>query len=222
MRNDDQTKYPGEGRYYNQGQQIPKPQNVWRIVALFLLITTLIFLATTVLAYNHIINPMPSVRQGQVGQQAPTGAPTVSSTPTRASSPSLTPTAQPSALVADGLITKNLTLTCECDDPIRVTINSIQIDNANGRMIWDTSLKDITGSSLGYQISEDLQADTLQTQAHATFSQGNGNLVSNTPHDIQGIFAFVPSHNVTYTLTVVVYSGNLGLTMKFDPVKISF
>ncbi|MBV9689145.1 MAG: hypothetical protein JO202_05470 [Ktedonobacteraceae bacterium] len=248
MRNDDQMKYPGEERYYDQGQQTPnsqwqptatpqnfvtgqgdkfresqpRQQNVWRIAALFLLMTTVIFLATTVLAYNHIINPTPTSTVRQAAQQTLTSGSTLSSTPTSSSALSVTPTTQPSALVADGVITKNLTLTCQCDDPIRVTINTIQIDNANGRMIWDTSLKDITSNSLGYQISEDLQANTQQTQAHATFSQGSGTLVSNTPYDIQGIFAFVPSHNVMYTLTVVVYTNSLGLTMKFDPVTITF
>jgi len=213
MKNDN---YPGETHHYGR-------KNRWKVVTLVLFISTVILATTTLLAYNHIINP-PAARPTPIATQAPQQTTTVpaTETPTSASTPSSMSTVQPSATVADGVIQENITLTCGgCNDPIRVIINTVQIDNANGRMIWDTTLKDITGSNLGYSINEyNLQANASQTQVPATFSQGSGNLVSNVPDDIQGIFAFVPSHNVIYTLTIVVNWD--GGSTTFDPVKITF
>jgi len=162
---------------------------------------------------------------------APQPTPTVLATvapivaPTSPSTPSSTPVPQSSLTpVPDGLMQKNITLTCGgCNDPIRVTLNTIRVDSANGRMIWDNTLKDVTGADLNYSISTyTLQDSTAQTAAiSAVFTQGNGSLVNNIPSDIQGVFAFVPSRNITYILTVVVYAYS-GVTITFDPVKITF
>jgi hypothetical protein len=149
----------------------------------------------------------------------PTSTTGQSSTATRVSSSSPTPAAQ---LAPDGAITENIVFTCTgCNDPIRVTINTVKIENANGRMVWGITLKNITGSNVNYTILEfDLQANASQTKVRATFSQGFGNLASNIETEIQGIFAFVPYSNLTYTLTVVVDS-NLGV-IRLDPVKLTF
>ncbi len=142
-------------------------------------------------------------------------------TPTPTQPP--TPTIEPSATVADGLITKNLTLPCSsCNsDPVHVTINTIQIDNANGRMIWDTSLRDVTGSGRGFSyVKYDLQANGSQTMVDAVLSQTQ---FSGNQADMQAIFAFVPSPGVSYTLTIVVnWAYNTSGNIYFDPVKLSF
>ncbi len=254
MQNDNQKKYSGEEQYYDQRPQIPnyqepqipitqnfgtglqgklidrdqppKRRNGWKVIAQVLFITTVVFFATTVLAYNHIINPpakaVVPASTTTATQVAPQTTPRLANeTPTSASTPSSTPTVQPSTPVASGLITENLLLTCGgCNDPIHVTINTIQIDTANGRMIWDNTLKDVTNSGIGYSINEyDLQPNASQTKVPAILSQTimSG---SNRPYDVQAIFAFVPFHNVTYVLTVMV--GFNGVYTTFDPVKITF
>ncbi len=110
-----------------------------------------------------------------------------------------TPANRPSATVPSGLAVKNLTLTCsQCpSDPVHVTINNIQIDNANGRMIWDTTLRDITNSGRGFSfVKYDLEASGSTTPVSAVLSQAQ---FSGNQADMQAIFPFPPSPNVTYT-----------------------
>lgn len=249
MQNDPQLGHPGEEHHYNPDPQFATTQNFgpgsqgdklsgkrrngWKVATMILLITNLIFLATTVFAFNRAnsVAQTPTLAANQVARPTPVNTanppstPTSvapSPTPTSGSTSEPTPTTQGSVPVANGTIQKNIVLTCgQCNDPIRVTINTVQIDSANGRMIWDITLKDITGSGLNYGVNEwDLQADVSETKIPATFSQGNGGLASNVPTDIQGIFAFIPSQNVTYTLTAVIDSTDG--RMNFDPVKITF
>ena len=168
--------------------------------------------AATVAATTVPATPIPTPTP------APTGA---TSTSTPVSSPGAT--VQPAATMPTGTVNENLLLTCGgCNDPIRVTIATVQVDDANGRMIWNISLKDITGNPLHYAMSTfDLQANATQTQIAATFSQVSGDLTSSNPYSIQGIFAFVPTQNTTYTLTAVVYCSELGINITFDPIQIT-
>ncbi len=210
----------------------PEKRNIWKVATLILSITTIVFLATTVLAFAHSNAPTTTPTTGaaptKVSTQIPQPTPTAiaTATPTSISSPSSSTPAVPSSLtpVPDGLIQENITLTCGgCDDPIRVTINTVRIDSANGRMIWDNTLKDVTGTNLNYGFNTyTLQDSTAQTAAiPAVFAQPDGGLVSNIPSDTQGVFAFIPSRNTTYTLTVIIGVGGL-TTVTFNPVKINF
>jgi hypothetical protein len=249
--------YPGEEGHYNQNPPItnyPDPQfaptqnfgpgplggklpnrpperrNGWKVATLILSITTIVFLATTVLAFTRssastarTVITAPTTTLTQPAQQTPTALATAA--PTSALTPSSsTPAVQTSLTpVPDGVIQENITLTCNgCNDPIRVTINTVRVDSANGRMIWDNTLKDVTGSDFNYGISTyTLQDSTAQTPAiPAVFAQSSGSLVSNIPSNTQGVFAFVPSRNVTYILTVAI--GVIGITVTFNPVKITF
>ncbi|HEU5230234.1 MAG TPA: hypothetical protein VFU49_20620 [Ktedonobacteraceae bacterium] len=251
MQNDPQLGHPGEEHHYNPDPQFATTQNFgpgsqgdklsgkrrngWKVATMILLITNLVFLATTVFAFNRAnsVAQTPTLAATQTVQPTPVNTANPPSTPTSvAPSPTptsvdtsgVTPTTPGSVPVANGTIQKNIVLTCSnsCNDPIRVTINTIQIDGANGRMIWDITLKNITGNDIGYGVNEwDLQADAAQTKIPATFSQRNGTLASNVPLDIQAIFAFVPSQNVTYTLTAEL-GTSIGVSIAFDPVKITF
>ena len=106
MPSDDQMRYTGEERHYNPGLQAQEPlsqvpqtgwpanpnfgtglpeklpnqprRNWWKALAQFLFITNIIFLVTTLLAYNHIINP-PASRATTVN---PITTPVVQATPT--------------------------------------------------------------------------------------------------------------------------------------------
>ena len=138
-------------------------------------------------------------------------------------------TAQSVATVTSGTITKNLLLTCgtNCNDPIRVTITDIQVNDADGNMIWNISLKNITGTSVSYGIDKfELLANGAQNQIPATFAQQSGTLPNNDPYSIQGVFAFVPTQNTTYQLTAKLNEngGALGggVTITFDPAQINF
>ena len=244
IQKDDQAKYPGEEVYYNQKLPItnyPDPQfalgrleskltgkpperrNIWKRTTLILSITTIVFLATTVLTFTHL-STSTTPKTGIVSTAVPTQSiqPTTTAAATSASTPSPTPVASGSLTpVSNGFIQKNITLACNgCNDPIRVTITTIQIDTAKGRMIWNTSLTDVNGSNSSYTIQEyALQDSVFRTNVPAVLSQESMNGAFKQ-YDIQGIFAFVPFRNVIYTLTVVIdFSGVL---ITFDPIRITF
>lgn len=170
----------------------------------------------------------PTATSAQTG---PSSAPTTAPTTAPASIPTSTPTTPPSATVqpvatvASGTITENLLLTCgaNCNDPIRVTITTIQVNDANGNMVWNISLEDITGTSVGYGIQPfELLASGTQTQIPATISQSMGTLTNNVPYTIQATFAFVPIQNTTYTLAVGVEENPyLGPEITFEPAQIT-
>ncbi len=251
MPDNNQGNYPGEAHHYgpNLGNEPPtiyptgvgpdgklrvKQRSGWRVVSLVFFITTLIFLGTTALAYNHIIGApvktttAKAVNATQVPATA-TSVPTVAATtltPTDNTTPSSTQAAGPASPTASAsLLTKNITLTCGgCNDPVHVTIDTIQIDTVNGRMIWNTTLRDVTGSGSSYGIQQySIQASASQTSIPAVLSQTSMD-GANKQYDIQGTFAFVPFRNVTYTLSVVVYfnASSGEETITFDPFQITF
>lgn len=210
-----------------------KRRNGWQVATLVLFITTVIFGATTALLITHPRTVTVSTATTGNATTAPQPTPTVPTNPTPTSATDTNTTTPPSSTpvpstsltpVPDGVIQENITLTCSgCNDPIRVTINTVRVDSANGRMLWNNTFKDVTGTDVGYNINTyTLQDTTTQTSAiPAVFSQSSGNLVNNIPSTVQGIFTFVPSRNITYILTVVIYSYS-GVTITFDPVKITF
>ena len=116
-------------------------------------------------------------------------------------------------------------MTCgaNCNAPIRVTITTIQVNDANGNMVWNISLEDITGTSVGYGVGTfELLASGSQTQIPATISQSSGTLTNNVPYTIQATFAFVPVQNTTYTLTVGVEENPFeGPEITFVPAQIT-
>lgn len=217
--------------YYPDKLTQPKPRRSSTIIILILLILVLILGTTTILALRRTgtspVVTLPTATT-QPGAGPATPVPTTAPSPIGSavtSTPSAT--AQPTATVASGTITENLLLGCGgCNDPIRVTITTIQIDDANGRMIWNVSMKDITGSNISYGVNTfELEANASQTQIPATFSQPSGNLTANESYSIQGTFAFVPAPNTPYTLNAVFIEngGNVagGVTINFDPVQIN-
>ena len=152
-------------------------------------------------------------------QTGATTAPTDTSTPTPGT------TTQPVATVPSGMITENLLLTCgtNCNDPIQVTITTVQVDDANGNMVWNVSLKDITGTNVGYGIDTfELLASGAQDQIPATISQSSGSLTNNDPYTTQATFAFVPVQNTTYTLTAIIEENPfMGPQISFEPAQIT-
>jgi hypothetical protein len=199
-----------------------KPRNGWKVVSLVLFILVLILASAT----TTLILTRPSSSPGpQIGGVAtPTSIATRPiATPTSVATQTPQPTVT-AALVISGTITENLLLTCgaNCNDPIHVTITTIQVDDANGNMIWNISLKNVSGSSGGYIINTfELLASGTQTQIPATFPQSNGSLPNSDPVSIQGTFSFVPIQNTVYTLTVTIQEFFGGSQIPFDPVQIT-
>ncbi len=242
---------PGEEAYYNQLPQVegpitqyraglqgkldgpPKSRNGWRTATVVLFVLVLILAATSAtLIATHTSSSSPVVPQPtsvatQIAQQ-PTST-VANGAPTSAATSSSTAAAPSTALVASGTITENLLLTCgaNCNDPIRVTITTIQVNDAGGNMTWNISLKNVSGNSLNYGVGDayvgdafELLANGTQNQIPANFAQSTGTLPNSDPVIIQGIFAFVPTQNTTYTLTVAITAaGQAQIT--FDPVQIT-
>lgn len=216
--------------------QHPK-RNGWKALSLVLFVLVLILATTT--AVSFLIHPASPQNLGTTSQTpvstpvatqavAPT-ATTASGTstpiPSLTSTPATAPTSQSAVPVASGTIPENILLTCgtNCDDPIHVTITSIHVDDGNGNMTWNISLKNVSGNSMGYGIDTfELLASGTQNQIHASFAQTSGALPNSDPVTIQGIFSFVPIQNTTYTLTVVIQENPfMGPQINFDPAQIT-
>ncbi|HLG60454.1 MAG TPA: hypothetical protein VKY19_00870 [Ktedonosporobacter sp.] len=237
---------PGEEAYYRQlaqggpitqhraqlQEKISEPakpkRNGWKVIATILAVLVLVLATTT----TTLLLTRPSVQQpGQatspaVATQAvqPTSTPVATQTALPTSTSAATqPT--PAATVPSGTITENLLLTCgtNCNDPIRVTITTIQVNAANGNMIWNISLQNVSGSSMDYGIDTfELLASGAQNQIPANVTPKSGTLANSDPVKIQAIFAFVPTQDTTYTLTVVIQENPfIGPTINFDPVQIT-
>jgi hypothetical protein len=153
----------------------------------------------------------------------------ITSTPIQAPKFPPSPTLQipptSSSTAADGTFTENKLLTCSScsSDPIQFIIDSITIDNANGRTVWNVTLKNVSGSYYYVYNNQDI---TLQASA------GTNPPVPATGYSVpqmapgekdttQLIFAFVPREGVEYTFSAHIYT-NTNIDMPFDPVNFTF
>jgi hypothetical protein len=231
-----QPNMASSGQFPPQRPPIPSERGKKRRGTMFVitaLVVLLIVGASAGTAYFVFGNKTASTPGGQMhpaatsSQTGATGVPTTAPTsiPTGTAATSPVTTAQPVATVASGTITENLLLTCgtNCNDPIRVTITTIQVNDADGNMVWNVSLEDITGTNVGYGVGTfELLASGSQTQVPATISQSSGTLTNNDPYSIQATFAFVPVLSTTYTLTVAVEENPfMGPEITFVPAQVT-
>jgi hypothetical protein len=202
------------------------------MVVLVLAALVIILGATTVLALRRtspssVIAGPAATQQTSATQNTTSPGATSSANSPATSTPILSPvtTPQPVATVPSGTIPENLLLTCgtNCDDPIRVTITNIQVNDADGNMTWNISLKNVSGKSVGYLINTfELLASGTQNQISANFAQNGGTLANSDPLNSQCIFTFVPTQNTLYTLTVVISINPFGgPQVAFEPVQIT-
>jgi len=240
-----QERHPGEEGHYGTAPQPPsedyaaryhshsedklrqpKKRNPLTFVVLVLAALVIILGATTVLVLRHT-NPPPVTATPAATQQASNGQATpVPTAPSSANGAATsTPTLSSAATVPSGTITENLLLTCgaNCNDPIRVTITTIQVNDAAGNMTWNISLQNVSGSSMGYGINTfELLPSGTQNQIPVSFAQNSGTLANSDPQTIQGTFSFVPTQNTAYTLTVVIEENPyMGPGINFDPAQIT-
>src|SRR5579859_460053 len=86
---------PNDDRLQYQERIRERPRrNGWKVATLVLFISTVVFATTTLLAYNHIINP-PAAKPTPIATQAPQQT-TTGPAPTSASTSSSMSTVQPS------------------------------------------------------------------------------------------------------------------------------
>jgi cytoskeletal protein RodZ len=209
----------------------PSRRNPLTLVVLILTALVMILGATTVLALRRAspssVTAGPAATEQNTTQNPSPPTATSSANSPATSTPTLSPatTPQPVATVPSGVIPENLLLTCgtNCDDPIRVTITNIQVNDADGTMTWNISLKNVSGKSVGYLINTfELLASGTQNQIPANFSQNGGTLANSDPLSTQCIFTFVPTQNTLYTLTVVLSINPFGgPQVAFEPTQIT-
>lgn len=134
------------------------------------------------------------------------------------------PTATPKSAqpVPSGVINRDTLLRCDCDDPIRVTVTKITVDQTNGgKMIWSMTIHNDSGSFLYYSAHfylEDQQGRTFigtGLQQSSNFSAGKSVQVDVT-------FALAPVREVPYTLDGVLVIGGDYLQVNFDPAPFIF
>lgn len=129
-----------------------------------------------------------------------------------------TPTSVPPS--PSGTITKNVLLTCSgCDDPILVTINTITFDPANERMIWAITFHNVSGGT----IYDWYATFTLQDPSGNKFqltgeASQPSTLDPGQAEQLQGIFTFAVTPDVSYTLSTGMSSNDI----TFDPVQFTF
>jgi hypothetical protein len=165
-------------------------------------------------------------QSGNISTAAPISAATTTQVPltplptTLTASPTVQPTPTIAQTVTFGTITKNVLLTCSgCDDPIRVTINTITFDPADGRMIWVISFQNVSGTWHYVQGDFTLQ-DSSGNQFNGTGDASTSSyLDSGQAVQLKEIFTFVPTHGVSYTLSASVW---IDRKITFDPVQFTF
>jgi hypothetical protein len=124
--------------------------------------------------------------------------------------------------VPSGVINENTRLTCDCDDPIRVTVTKIRVDQADGgKMIWSMTLRNDSGSFLYYSphfYLEDQRGKTFIGTGlpnSSDFSAGKSVQVDVT-------FPLAPVRGVPYMLNGVLVIGGDYLQVNFDPAPFTF
>lgn len=248
-------KYPGEEHHYDQQPPIqptdsgfypvpekisPRSSNPWRTVAVVLLIITFLLAGSTgILVY--VVVHHSSVQAAGPGTVL-SGTPTLSQTvpvgktplPTPVPTPSLTAVVTPQGsptYASDATIPVNKTLTCSsnCNDPIRFTINTITIDNSDGRMLWNITLYNITAKDYGFRnmgISLRLASaspdDAIQATGLGDINSTLTTIRATHKDDYQLTFAFIPYQGIQYVFSAHLVTYEDSIDMLFDPVTFTF
>ncbi|HEY0755932.1 MAG TPA: protein kinase [Ktedonobacteraceae bacterium] len=156
-------------------------------------------------------------------QNNPTPTPATQVTPTATTAAQATPGANGTPLASDAALTENKLLTCSCtNDPIHFTINTITIDNANGRTIWAVTLKNVSGTSYNaYEDAITLQALPATNQPVSATGYSTPYLNSGDKATLSLIFAFVPYKGIQYSFSAHIHTGD-NIDMNFNPVTFTF
>lgn len=208
----------------------PKVKKVWKII------TVVVTMLIIVLISGGIYVSLPS-NQNPLATSSPTVAsfsstPGFTATPSSQPSPTATPTSQVTpnttpTLAADGTIPENKPLTCSTcsggNDPIHFTIDSITVDNANGRTVWNATLNNVSGNTydvvnngITLQISSGTTPPVQATGYSSTY-MNPGDKAS-----IHLTFTVFILKGVQYTFSVHLNMSDASINMIFDPVNLPF
>lgn len=193
-----------------------------------LIILLVLLLVTGIWGYTRGSNQPapqgPSYQPSQTTSDSNSGSNATTPTPTPTSIP--TPTPQPSVIVSDRTIPINKMLTCgNCNDPVHVKVDSVTVQNGNGRMIWTLTFINVSGASIRlYQPTISLHDPTsAQDSSPASISDSSGGSCDtylDASLDCSMIFTFLPYTQTTYTLSVEV--KNSDFDVKFEPLEVTF
>ena len=143
---------------------------------------------------------------------------------TRVNTLTTTPTAsskvgQP---VPSGVLNENTLLTCDCDDPIRVTVNKIRVDQADGgKMIWSMTIRNDSGSFLYYSAHFYLENQQGKTFIGTGLPQSS-DFSAGKSVQVDVTFPLAPVYGVPYMLNGVLVIGGDYLQVNFQPAQFIF
>src|SRR5579884_4130707 len=199
---------------------------VFAVIALAILIGSVVltFLTTPNVPSKHVQAPAPTATVTMPPNPSPTATPTTPP-PTPTSMPSPTPTTIPSPVpteltpqpVGPETLTESTRLTCNCSDPIVVTITKIAVQPDLNRMLWSLTLEN-TGPnsatvSFAYIYLEPGDPNNPTSGGQEYYASGGAadNYVTLQPSGQPGAiltttltFSFVP-YTMPYTLKSTLY-----------------
>ena len=209
--------------------------NIWQFIGVVTgtVLSTIAIIVTII--FGLLSHPQAApIRTGisHVLHGTPAPTPTTLLSPTSTPTPLPSPTPIPTALAASGTITKNELLTCNtCSDgdPIHFTINSITIDNSNGRTLWDITLTNVSATAykaFDQGISLEVFASDHPIDATGYWSDGLFNQIyinAGQKAATQLIFTFPVYKGVQYTFSAKLSTDyNGGIQMNFDDANFTF
>lgn len=202
----------------------PVPSVLIAILLVLLLITGIWGYSRQGGGSNQPASQGQSPQPTQTTSDSSNGSNVVDSTLTPVPTP--TPTPQPSGVVSDGTIKINKMLACgNCNDPVHVKVDTVTVQNGNGRMIWTLTLTNVSGATIHvYGPTISLHDSTsAQDSSPASISDSDSGFCDpylDSNLDCSAIFTFLPYTQTTYTLNVEITGYNFDI--KFDPLEVTF
>ncbi len=124
--------------------------------------------------------------------------------------------------VPSGVMNENTLLTCDCDDPIRVTVTKIRVDQANGgKMIWSMTIRNDSGSFLYYSAHFYLENQQGKTFIGTGLPQSS-DFSAGKSIQVDVTFPLAPVRGVPYLLDGVLVIGGDYLQVNFQPAQFIF
>ncbi len=216
----------------------PLQRKQLRPYIIFSCLLTVIFVIATY--FSSIAHPSTTGEAGDpTAQQTATPTIPLTITPTDTPTPTITPTPTstlaptPTELKLAGpeTLSVNITLHCDCTDPVVATITKIVVEPAQNRMLWTISFYNNAQSrnSASFNVFHLQKGDqandpTTREQTYAATGTGIGvdnvGLQAGETKPIILTFSYIPYKGISYTLTSELETDYV--TVKYNPVLINF